>query len=330
MENEKNGVKDVFLESLYTITEDDIKGAFGVKPSKGIPSMLIRILVIIVCICVFIYSMSLLVERISDYGKNDELYSMIADIWYNQENFGSNPFGSVAYSIKNYSTGLTLDYRSSQNADETDSVSDTEDTGVVISEDSELLIYIKSKMNALRKQNSDVVGWITIDDTIIDYPVVYSGDNEYYLNHAFDDSYSIGGTPFIDFRDEPNFDDNYNTVIYGHNLMSGQMFSDLDKFFTKSFFNSNRYIYIYNDNGMYVYETFCVTKISVTINYTRVFFSQPSDFVEFAYAMKKRSAYPTDTVFTGKDKIITLSTCTNAHNSAERYCIMAKLVEIRR
>lgn len=317
---------DPFMRSLGEIKVGDIKKTETVRPKKRIVSALIRVAVVLVCICVFIYSVTLLIQRIGDYTRSDDLYDLLGDIWYTEDDFGSNPFGQVEYSLKDFSNAVaTLDYGSSQIAAEEETPSN-----VVIRNDSELLVYIKSKMNALRKQNGDVIGWITIDNTNIDYPITHCGDNEYYINHSFDGNYSISGTIFADYRDEPNFDDNYNTVLYGHNLMSGKMFSQLDKFFTKSFFNNNRYIYIYNDNGMYVYETFCVTKISISVNYTRVYFANPDNFVEFAYAMKNRSVFKTDTGFNGSDKILTLSTCTNAHNNAERYCIMAKLVEIRR
>ena len=315
---------DSFLSSLNSITANDIKPAEVTPPKRRIASGLIRIGVIIVCIAVFIYSVTLLIRRVGEYTKSEDLYGLLADIWYTDDYNGSNPYGNVEYSLKDGSAAATLDYASSQNAVE-ESVSD-----VVVRNDSDLLVYIKSKMNALKKQNADAVGWITIDNTNIDYPIAYGRDNDYYINHAFDGSYSFAGTIFIDYRDEPNFDDNYNTVLYGHNLLSGKMFSQLDKFFTKSFFKKNRYIYIYNPNGMYVYQTFCVTKIDISINYTRVFFAMPDDFIEFAYGMKARSVFSTDTTFNGNDRILTLSTCTNGSNSAERYCIMAKLVEIRR
>ena len=327
LQNKETGMTvDPFLESLDSIKVSQIKKTETEKSRSGVLSFIIRSFIVLLCVCVFIYSMTLLVKRIGDYSRSDDLYDLLADIWYKSDSSGPNPFGKVEYAIRDYSNAAaTLDYNTAQTAEEDDSAS-----SVVEKHDSELLIYIKSKMNALKKQNSDVIGWITIDNTNIDYPIAYSGDNEYYINHSFDGTYSIAGTIFMDYRDNPNFDDNYNTVIYGHNLMTGKMFSELDKFFTKSFFNDNRYIYIYNDNGMYVYETFCVTKINIAINYTRVFFSNPNEFVEFAYSMKKRSVFKTETDFNSKDKVITLSTCTNAHNKAERYCIMAKLVEIRR
>ena len=315
---------DPFMESLEAVSVTDIRAGDTQKSKKNVAQTLIRLLVILVCLVIFIYSTVLLVERITDYARSDELYDSIASIWYSGETEGNNPFGKVQYSFKDYSKSKTYDMENS----------DKQSPGEVdIPEtvaDSDLMIRIKAKINALKTQNKDIMGWITVDNTVIDYPIVASVDNTFYLNHAFDGSFSKSGAIFADYRNEPNFDDNYNTVIYGHNLMSGMMFSDMDKFFTKSFFKNNRYFYIYTERGIYVYETFCIAKVSIRVDYTRTEFFDSNEFLEFVYAMKSRSVYKTDTEFTENDRIVTLSTCTNAGNQAERYCLMAKLVEIRK
>ena len=315
---------DIFMISLSEMTGDEIVQTKIKKSKAEIRSLIIRIAVIVVCLAVFLYSTALLIDRVSDYSTSGDLYDSLSSMWYSGDFSGSNNFGSLEYLSKDFTFAKTADYNASQSM--SDEISDT----TVTQADTELMIWIKSMFSSLKRRNKDTMGWITIDNTNIDYPIVYCDDNSYYLTTSFDGTYSKAGTIFADYRNAKNFDDNYNTVIYGHNLMAGTMFSELDKFFTKSFFNNNRNIYIYTDKGIYVYETFCVSKVKVTVDYTRVKFDTSDEFVDFCYAMKKRSVYKTDTQFTGNDRIITLSTCTNAHDASERYCVMAKLVEVQK
>lgn len=318
-------VNDPFLHSVDMLTEKDIVVNMSARKKKISSSFLIRALLVLVFAGVFVYSVFLLLDRAGEYTRADNLYDSIADLW-NDEGFGlTNPFGQVQYASKDSQASATVDYESAQNVQE-NAGSQIQQGSIESSE----LIAIKAKMNALKIQNKDTIGWITINNTVIDYPVVLYKDNDYYLTHSFDHTYSIAGTLFADYRNGPVFEDNYNTIIYGHNLISGKMFSDLDKFFTKSFFESNKNIYIYTVDGIYVYEVFNVVKISTTVNYIRTYFETPNDFIEFAYAMKAQSVYNTDTQFNANDRLLTLSTCTNSHNSAERYCIQARLVEIKK
>ena len=318
-------VNDPFLQSVDDLTEKDIVINKGKARFKFPTSFLVRSLLILVFLGIFVYSVFLLIQRAGEYYEADRLYDSVANIW-NDKEFGlTNPFGSVQYASKDNKSSDTKDYQSSQNVEE-----DKGEQIVQGSIESSELIAIKAKMNALKIQNKDTIGWITIDNTVIDYPIVLGEDNDYYLTHAFDHTYSIAGTLFADYRNTSDFSENYNTVVYGHNLISGKMFSDLDKYFKKSFFEANRYVYIYTEDGIYIYEVFNVVKISVNVNYIKTYFANPNDFIEFAYAMKAQSLYQTDVQFNSSDRLLTLSTCTNAHNAAERYCVQAKLVEIKK
>ena len=315
---------DVFMSSLAEMTGDEIVQTKVKKSKADKISLIVRLAAILVCLAVFLYSTTLLVNRLADYNSSSDFYDSLSSMWYSGDFSSDNKYGSLEYLSKDFSFVKTADFDTAQSMD--DEYSDITDTYA----DTELMVWIRTMFDSLKRRNKDMMGWITIDNTNIDYPIVYCDDNSYYLTHAFDGTYNRTGSIFVDFRDSQNFDDNYNTVIYGHNLTVGTMFSQLDKFFTKSFFNENRRIYIYTEKGIYVYETFCVTKVNVNLNYTKVDFATPNEFVEFCYSMKQRSVYKTDTHFTGNDRIITLSTCTNAHNAAERYCVMAKLVEVQK
>lgn len=318
-------VSDPFLNSVDNIKAEDIISSSPETKRRLSVYELLRFFLIAVFLTVFIVSVCILADRVFDYGEADELYDHMADIWNSDEFVYQNPYGEVAYSDKDAMASCTPDFEAAQSLDGT--FEGNIEQGSVESPE---MVAVKAKLNALRIQNGDLAGWISIDNTIIDYPVVHGEDNSYYLTHAFDHTYSVAGTIFLDYRNSNNFQENYNTIIYGHNLSVGTMFSDLDKFFTKSFFNKNKTISVYTESGIYVYEVFNVSKVNVNLDYIRTYFKTPNDFVEFAYEMKAHSIYKTDTQFNSNDRILTLSTCTNAHNSAERYCVQAKLVEVIR
>ena len=97
----------------------------------------------------------------------------------------------------------------------------------------------------LKENNNETVGWIVVDGTNINYPIVLGNDNEFYLTHDFNNDFSIGGWLFMDYRNSPLMEDR-NTIIYGHNLFNKTAFGALSNLFTDNWFNSsNHRIIIY-------------------------------------------------------------------------------------
>lgn len=101
---------------------------------------------------------------------------------------------------------------------------------------------------SLRAVNPDIVAWVKIPDTAIDYPVVQATDNDYYLHHAFNRDTSSSGCPFLDAGNSSDLLDN-NSFIYGHNMRNGSMFHDLSKFTDNDYFSSHPYVYIATPDG---------------------------------------------------------------------------------
>lgn len=97
---------------------------------------------------------------------------------------------------------------------------------------------------ALSKENPDVVGWITIPDTRIDYPIVYTDDNETYLDVDFSGNESVYGAIYLDCDSEPDFR-GWNHPVYGHHMRDGSMFKDLVKFKDEEFFRNHQFFEIY-------------------------------------------------------------------------------------
>lgn len=188
--------------------------------------------------------------------------------------------------------------------------------------------------NMIRK-NSDVYGYIIVPNTKISYPVCRGKDNDYYLNHAVTGEYNPVGCVFADYRCEPSITKNFNTVFYGHNIENTDvsMFHDVTLFFQKEFFD-NSYIYVYTMDGLYIYEPFAVYEAAYDDEYFRVDFASADEFIAFAADAQTLSeakdpetfaVLSKDFTFTDKDRILTLSTCTNGYYT-QRYALHAKLI----
>jgi len=98
--------------------------------------------------------------------------------------------------------------------------------------------------DALRAINPDVVGWIIIPGTNVNYPVVQGADNEHYLYHLFDDSSSGTGAIFVDYKGSPTLT-GQNNIIYGHNILDGTMFSDITLYANQDYFDRHRVVLLY-------------------------------------------------------------------------------------
>ncbi len=180
----------------------------------------------------------------------------------------------------------------------------------------------------LLKQNKDTVGWLIVNNTNINYPVVQTTNNDYYLNHAFDRSKNYAGWVFADFRN--NFDNlSKNTVIYAHGRKDGVMFGSLNNTLKKNWHTNleNQLIQLSTVKYNTLWQIFSVYKIEAESYYITTDFSTDEAFGEFVTKMKDRSIYDFGVNVTGEDRIITLSTCYN--DKGIRTVVQAKLVKIQ-
>lgn len=161
--------------------------------------------------------------------------------------------------------------------------------------------------------NSDYKFWINVEGTNIDYPVVQGRDNDYYLNHDFNKNYLPAGSIFLDYRN--NFEEDYNSVIYGHHMRNSTMFGQMEKFKDKEFFEKNKIITLKTDDYVYEYEIFAVGIYDADFGYNRVSFANNDDFNAFLNKILSKSLYSRNIV-SSKDQIITLSTCSYEYDNA--------------
>ena len=181
------------------------------------------------------------------------------------------------------------------------------------------------KIKRLKEINSDTIAWLKVKGTTIEYPVVKSSDNEFYLSHSFDKSYNKAGWIFADFRN--SFDDNDdNLIIYGHNMMDGSMFNSLKMVIKSEWYENedNHLILLMTENKQNVYKVFSTYKISAQDYETITKYESKENFKTYLNFIKKKSIFNYNTDVNEEDQILTLSTCDD--NSNYRIVLHAKKV----
>lgn len=186
---------------------------------------------------------------------------------------------------------------------------------------------ILTKFNDLYATNPDFVGWLTVANTTIDYPVVQGTDNDEYLHLNFYGVESKYGTVFLDYSDNfMNLIAPCNLILYGHNMKDDSMFGELDKYKKESFFKDNptfTFDTIYQD---YTWEVFSAYVTSVDFYYNVTSFPNESSWEVFLQTCADKSMYKTNVVPSKDDIILTLSTCTYEFDNA-RFVVQARLVK---
>ena len=196
-------------------------------------------------------------------------------------------------------------------------------------EETSNITYSEIDLSTYIHQNTETVGWIQVNGTNINYPIVQHNDNEYYLDHDFYKRNTNIGWVFADYRNNFNELDN-NTIIYAHNLINRTMFGQLPYLLRKNWQSNknNYYIKLTTKKEKMIWQIFSVYKIAPTIDYLQVRFYSPENYQSFLNNIKNRSAYNFNTDITNKDKIITLSTCDDT--GTKRVVVHAKLISIEK
>lgn len=186
--------------------------------------------------------------------------------------------------------------------------------------------FIDVNFNELLSKNPDTVGWIKVDGTKVNYPIVQSTDNDYYLNHAFNKNENIAGWIYADYRDDFT-DFGKNTIIYGHNMNNKTMFGSIPSMLNNNYLknSNNYYIKISTPTSNSNWKVFSIYTIDPEVYYLKTtFISEP--FESFINKLKDRSVYDFGIDVNADDKILTLSTCDNT--GTKRVAVHAKMINI--
>ena len=177
---------------------------------------------------------------------------------------------------------------------------------------------------ALQAENPDCVGWLTIPDTTVDYPIVWTpNDPEHYLRRDFYGNYASGGTPFLDGRNEAQAK-GQNLIVYGHNMLDGSMFKPVLQYLTPNFRQTHQDIYLELNGAQYHYQVIAALETNTRSPvYTYTDLNNTAEMEDFRAALLEE---------TGLDAIpqaegyLTLSTCGDWGRNS-RVLVIAVLVE---
>lgn len=186
------------------------------------------------------------------------------------------------------------------------------------------------KVKKLQKENDDIVGWLEIEDTNINYPVLQGDDNEFYLNRNYKKEKSEKGSIFLDAKYNWNIPSN-NLLIYGHNIINGLMFQDLLKYESQDFYKKHPNIRFTTEKDDKEYEIISVFKSRVYYKAEKNVFryydfinaKKEEDYMEFVKNAKKASIYDTETTAKYGDELITLITC-SYHIEDGRFVVIGR------
>jgi len=186
--------------------------------------------------------------------------------------------------------------------------------------------FVNQSILDLQALYPDVVGWITLPYTDIDYPFVQAANNSAYLSRDLDGNHSIAGSIFMEHENDRDFFD-FNTIIYGHNMKNGSMFGTLKEFNNKSFFNANKNGTIFLSDKTYAVDFFAFLVVPVGDD---IIFSIPADrspILLYIDHVKEKARHYRETGITPEDRIVMLSTCAYEFDDA-RMALLGKITRI--
>lgn len=244
----------------------------------------------LVCLAVFLFSAYQLIGIFQDYREAEKLYQETADDY----TMVRDPGGEFDLEAYLHTPPIDVDF-------------------------TELL-----------RINEDVIGWIYMEDTVVNYPVLQGENNLYYLDKTYYKKYLASGSIYLDSDNDRNFSDAHS-IIYGHNMKNHTMFGDLSNFRDEEYLAEHPYVDIILIDGTWLrYEIFSLYRAHVDDGTYRAPLNKAKNFQPFmelvtAQNMFANSDLDLPTVQAG-DKVLTLSTCTEDSADMERFVVHAVLV----
>lgn len=200
----------------------------------------------------------------------------------------------------------------------------------IIYENSNEVETDKNNYQELKNINKDFIGWISIFDTKIDYPVMYTPDKpNYYLNRSFDKEYSISGVPYIG---DGSSIYSRNIIIHSHNMKNDTMFGQLINYKSKEYCKEHNEIIFNTDKSQNKYKVFAVLDLSIEkiINDNYIYYNSLDEATEYEYDeyisnIKENALYIADDFPKNNEQILTLSTC---GDDDSRFIIIARKIDV--
>ena len=175
----------------------------------------------------------------------------------------------------------------------------------------------------LRTMNPDVLGWITLYGTRIDYPMVQAEDNDKYLSRDAKGGVSASGSLYLDYRCARDFSD-FNTIIYGHHMAKHAMFGDLDEFMDKKYFDNHKYGNLFFNGRNHGFEIFAMDEVDAYDNY--IYTVKAKDKENYLSYIRSHAVNYRDIEVGPKDHIVLLSTCSTDITNG-RYILVGRITD---
>ncbi len=176
--------------------------------------------------------------------------------------------------------------------------------------------------NSLKEKNQEVVAWIFNENGVINYPVMHTDNNQYYLNHLIDGRKNVNGSIYIDYRNSGDFTD-YNTIFYGHSMKNGTMFASLLRYRNHAYFAEYPNFYLYTPTVNYRVEIVSAYETNIDdLIYNTV--TSEEQYKSLISHVLSRSRYNTNSDVTVSDTLVTFSTCAYSSDNA-RFVVVGKL-----
>lgn len=209
----------------------------------------------------------------------------------------------------------------------------TPETVVIHYDNQEIVVPdILEEYKMLYSLNQKLIGWVKIDDTYIDYPVLQTSNNEYYMNHNFDQEQDKNGSIFLD-ADCSILPRSTNLILYGHHMRSGRMFGQLNKYSSQKFYEEHKLIQfdtIYEEGTyevMYVFRSKIYEESEIVFKYYQFINAlSETEFNSYMREMAAMSLYDTGVTAEFGDELLTLSTC-DYYTDYGRFVVVAKKVK---
>lgn len=176
---------------------------------------------------------------------------------------------------------------------------------------------------SLNNAYPDAIGWLYIPDTVINYPVMQSDDNFYYLEHAYDGSSLKAGSVYLDCRCEGRFQNPIN-IVYAHNMKNGSMFAQITRFKNESFFESHKYGWLATPEAVYRIDFFSLA----VADWHDDLYKGDTIISEWIPHIYDKSAVSREMTYTADDRFVSFSTCSYEFENA-RNILTGKLVETK-
>ena len=234
---------------------------------------------------------------------------MVISVWKIWEIYSEYRTGEKAYNDISHMISLPPNTEEPQ-----PSATTAPSEGAAPSSDEDFTNWPTVNFAALREINPDIVAWICIEGTEINYPAVQSEDNSFYLKHLFDGEWNGAGCIFLDYQNDASFSDRHS-ILYGHHMNNGTMFTDLEKYKEQEFFDEHPFGLLITPEKNYKIEFFSGYVVAANENAWKVDFTE-TEFETWLQSAVDRSCFSSEIIPRTSDHILTLSTCSYEFDDA--------------